>query len=257
MSETAIDNGSVNVAIEDGIARITFYHPKSNSLPGTILKQLAEAITEAGKNDDAKVIIVKSKGDRAFCAGASFDELIAIENETEGKEFFMGFARVINAMRTVPKFVIGRAQGKAVGGGVGVISACDYAFASIESAVKLSELAIGIGPFVVGPAVERKIGTSAFSQLAVNATAWQSAEWAFHKGLYNEVFTDLKDMDKAIFELAQKLSKSSPEAMALLKKAMWNGTEDWDTLLEERAVMSGHLVLSDFTRNAINAFKNK
>lgn len=257
MSDTLIDNGSVDIRVEDGIAHIKFYHPKSNSLPGTVLKQLADAITNAGKDDKVKVIVIKSRGEKAFCAGASFDELIAIDNETVGKEFFMGFARVINAVRTVPKFVIGRAQGKAVGGGVGVISASDYAFATIDASVKLSELAIGIGPFVVGPAVERKIGASAFSHLAINATEWQTAEWAFHKGLYNEVFTEVKDMDKAIHELAVRLSQSSPEAMALLKKAMWKGTEDWDTLLEQRAEMSGKLVLSDFTRNAINAFKSK
>jgi methylglutaconyl-CoA hydratase len=242
---------------EKGIATIEFGHPLSNSLPGKILRKLAETITEAGKNDAVKVIVLRSAGDKAFCAGASFDELISIQDLDTGKVFFSGFAQVINACRTCPKLIIGRVQGKAVGGGVGVASAVDYCYATQFADVKLSELAVGIGPFVVGPAVERKIGLSAMSQLAINATEWQSAEWAYNKGLYAEIYDNAEEMDEAIAILADKLSKSNPEAMALLKKIFWLGTEHWDTLLSERAAMSGTLVLSDFTVNAINSFKKK
>lgn len=243
--------------IEEGIAVIEFYHPASNSLPGAILNELAETITKEGNNSECKVIIVKSAGERAFCAGASFDELIAINNEADGKEFFSGFAKVINAMRKCPKFIIGRIHGKAVGGGVGLASSVDYAIASDHASVKLSELAIGIGPFVVGPAVERKMGLSAFSALATDATEWRSAEWAKVHGLYAEVYSSTAEMDEEITMLARKLAASSPEAMAELKKVYWKGTDDWDNLLMERAAISGRLVLSDFTRNAINKFKAK
>lgn len=250
-------NGSVNIEVKEGIGTITFFHPQSNSLPRAILNLLAETITKAGENEDIKVIILKSEGDRAFCAGASFDELIAIEEFETGKIFFSGFAKVINAARKCPKLIIGRVQGKAVGGGVGVASAVDYCMATKFASVKLSELAIGIGPFVVGPAVERKIGVSAMSQLAIDATEWQSAQWAKDKGLFNEVFESAEEMDEAILTLANKLASSNPEAMLLLKQIFWEGTEHWDQLLDERAGMSGKLVLSDFTRNAINKFKNK
>lgn len=252
-----MSQGHVKTTVETHIATIEFFHPQSNSLPGSLLAQLAEAIDKAGKDDSVRVIILKSSGERAFCAGASFDELIAINDEAQGKTFFSGFANVINAARKCPKFIIGRVQGKAVGGGVGMASAVDYCFATQHAAVKLSELAVGIGPFVVGPAVERKIGTSAMSELAINATEWRSAAWAQSKGLYTELFDTAAAMDEAIQALALRLAKSNPEAMAMLKKVFWEGTEDWDSLLAERAAMSGKLVLSDFTRNAINAFKTK
>ena len=252
-----MENGYVKVQTEDSISTIEFFHPASNSLPGNILSELAQTITKLGSDTDTLVIILKSAGERAFCAGASFDELIAINDEATGKKFFSGFANVINACRKCPKLIIGRVQGKAVGGGVGVASAVDYCYATKHAAVKLSELAVGIGPFVVGPAVERKIGTSAMSQLAINATEWKSADWAAQKGLYSETFETVEEMDKGIQALATKLSASNPEAMRMLKEIFWNGTEHWDTLLTERAQMSGTLVLSDFTRNAINKFKTK
>ena len=247
----------VKLTIENSVGTIEFFHPQSNSLPGHILAELATTITKAGEDDNIKVIILKSAGERAFCAGASFDELVAIDTPENGKKFFSGFANVINAARKCPKFIIGRVQGKAVGGGVGMASATDYCFATKFAAVKLSELAIGIGPFVVGPAVEHKVGTSAFSAMTINATKWFDSSWAREKGLYTEIFDSVEEMDVEIEKLASTLANSNPEATEGLKKVMWQGTEHWDTLLMERAVSSGKLVLSDFTRNAIEKFKSK
>ena len=247
----------VKLDIENGIGTIEFFHPQSNSLPGHILKKLADTISEAGKNKSIQVIVLKSGGDRAFCAGASFDELISIETLENGRQFFLGFANVINAARKCPKFIIGRIQGKVVGGGVGMASATDYCFATKFSSVKLSELAIGIGPFVVGPAVERKIGISAFSTMTINATKWFDSNWALDKGLYSEVFDTSEEMDSKIERLASILSKSNPEAMKDLKKVIWEKTDHWDTLLTERAESSGKLVLSDFTKKAIEEFNSK
>jgi len=246
----------VKLNIENGIGTIEFFHPQSNSLPWHILKKLADTIFEAGKNKSIKVIVLKSGGDRAFCAGASFDELLAINTPENGKKFFSGFANVINAARKCPKFIIGRVQGKAVGGGIGMASATDYCFATKFASVKLSELAIGIGPFVVGPAVERKVGTSAFSAMTINSTKWFDASWAREKGLYTEVFETTEEMDIEVSKLASTLSISNPEAMDGLKKIMWEGTNHWDTLLMERAESSGKLVLSDFTKNAIEKLKS-
>ena len=247
----------VKINTENSVGTIEFFHPQSNSLPGHILAELASTITKAGEDDNIKVIVLKSAGERAFCAGASFDELVAIDTPENGKKFFSGFANVINAARKCPKFIIGRVQGKAVGGGVGMASATDYCFATKFASVKLSELAIGIGPFVVGPAVERKIGTSAFSAMTINASKWFDASWAREKGLYTEVFDSIEEMDVEVEKLASTLSKSNPEAMQGLKKIMWQGSEHWDELLMERAVSSGTLVLSDFTKNAIEKFKTK
>ena len=243
--------------IKNGIGTIAFFHPQSNSMPGAQLRKLAAEIEKLGKEDTAKVIVLKSEGDKAFCAGASFDELISIKDLETGVNFFSGFAMVINAMRKAPKFIIARVQGKAVGGGVGIAASADYTFGLESAAIKLSELAVGIGPFVVGPAVERKVGSSAFCQLTINATEWQSAQWAKEKGLYAEVFSSAEAMDTGISKLASTLAASNPEAMDLLKKIMWKGTENWDELLIERAGMSGKLVLSEFTINAINKFKQK
>ncbi len=248
-------NPYVKLDVENGIGTIEFFHPQSNSLPGEILQKLAGTITEAGINDDILVVILKSGGDRVFCAGASFDELMAIENEDQGKQFFSGFANVINAARKCPKFIIGRVQGKAVGGGVGMASATDYCLATKFASVKLSELAIGIGPFVVGPPIERKIGLSAFSQLTINATKWHSAQWAREKGLFAEVYDSADEMDKAIKELAEKLVSSNPDSMRELKQVMWEGTENWDSLLVQRAAMSGKRVLSEFTRKTLVKLK--
>ena len=242
----------VKTEITNGIGTVTFFHPQSNSMPGIQLRNLAIEIEKLGKDANVKVIVLKSDGDKAFCAGASFDELIAIKDIEAGLTFFSGFAAVINAMRQVPKFIIARIQGKAVGGGVGIASAADYTFAVDSASIKLSELAVGIGPFVVGPAVERKVGNAAFCQLTINATEWQSAQWAKEKGLYAEIFISVVEMDKSIQVLSTKLASSNPEAMAMLKKVMWQGTEKWDELLIERAGISGKLVLSEFTIKAIS-----
>lgn len=255
--DTNHPEGYVKRTIENGVGTVEFYHPASNSLPGSILRHLAKEINEVGTDERVKVIVVQSGGDKTFCAGASFDELIAIHSEADGKDFFSGFALVINAMRKCHQFVIARVQGKAVGGGVGLIAAADYAIAVANASIKLSELAVGIGPFVVGPAVARKIGTAGFSQLSIDATEWRSADWARKHGLYAEVHEDIAGVDEAVKRLAGKLAKSNPEAMTQLKKTFWEGTENWDELLMQRAAISGKLVLSDFTRNAIHSFKQK
>lgn len=239
-----------------GVTTIEFHHPQSNSLPGKILNDLAHAITHAGDDPNTIVIVLRSEG-RTFCAGASFDELTSINDEKQGLEFFSGFAKVINAMRTCPKLIIGRIHGKCVGGGVGLASAVDYAIATEAAEIKLSELAVGIGPFVVGPAVERKIGLSAYSQLTIDAHRWRSAEWARRKGLYAELYDNDEEMDEAVRRLTDSLVHSSPEAMAEIKKVLWKGTDHWEGLLMERAAISGRLVLSDFTRDAIERFRTK
>lgn len=240
-----------------GVTTIEFFHPQSNSLPGSLLEQLAQTIHGAGNDGDTKVILLRSAGEKAFCAGASFDELAAIKTQEEGLQFFSGFAHVINAMRTCPQFIIARIQGRCVGGGVGIAAAADYAIAIEGADIKLSELAVGIGPFVVGPAVERKTGLSAFSNLAIDATMWRNADWARRKGLYAELHVSTEDMDESIARLANTLAHSSPQAMAEMKKMFWEGTEHWDKLLPERASISGKLVLSNFTKQAIATFKSK
>ncbi|MEM6721518.1 MAG: enoyl-CoA hydratase/isomerase family protein [Bacteroidota bacterium] len=241
--------------IQNGVATIEFFHPAHNSLPGDILAKLAQTITDAGNNDDIKVIILKSGRDRTFCAGASFKELININDAETGKIFFSGFANVINAMRKCPKFIIGRVQGKTVGGGVGLASAVDYCMASKYASIKLSELNVGIGPFVVGPAVERKLGLSGMSQIAIDANSFYDAEWARSKGLYMQVFDSNEELDEAVVAFANHLCTYNPEAMAEMKKAFWAGTEHWDDLLAERAAISGRLVLSDFTKETLKRFK--
>lgn len=250
-------NGYVDVETHNGITTIEFFHPQSNSLPHRILEDLASEIHDAGADKNTKVIVLRSAGEKAFCAGASFDELTNIENEKQGFTFFSGFAHVINAMRKCPKMIIGRIHGKCVGGGVGLAAALDYAIAVDAAEIKLSELAIGIGPFVVGPVVERKIGLSSFSQLAIDASMWRNADWARRKGLYAELHPSVESMDESIRRLANQLVHSSPEAMAELKKIFWQGCEDWDDLLIERAEISGRLVLSTFTKEAISKFRAK
>ena len=252
-----IKEGYVKSETHKGITTIEFFHPQSNSLPGKILEELAQEIHFAGTHAESKVIVLKSAGDKSFCAGASFDELLQIKTASEGLQFFSGFANVINAMRKCPKFIIVRVQGKCVGGGVGLAAAADYTIANMNADIKLSELAIGIGPFVVGPAVERKVGHAAFSALAIDATNWRNSEWAKKKGLFMEVHENMENMDEAVQRLSNNLAHSSPEAMAALKKICWAGTENWDTLLKERAIISGKLILSDFSRNAIQKFKQE
>ncbi len=255
--ENNLHLGFVNTDKINGVATITFSHPAHNSLPGKLLKTLAEQIADAGNDENIKVIVLKSAGDRTFCAGASFDELAAIDNLENGKTFFKGFANVINACRKAPKFIIGRVQGKAIGGGIGLAAATDYCLATRRSAIRLSELAVGIGPFVVGPAIERKMGVAAFMELAVNPGHWFSPEWAMAKGLFADVLEENDELDEAIEILSAELIKYNPESMRLMKETFWRGTEDWDELLDQRAQTSGKLVLSDFARNAIAAFKNE
>lgn len=239
-----------------GIATISFYHPAHNSLPSALLRQLASTITAIGQAATTRVIILRSEGERTFCAGASFDELLAIEDEAQGQAFFSGFAQVINACRTCPKIIIGRVQGKAIGGGVGVAAATDYCLATEQAAVKLSELVVGIGPFVVGPVVERKIGRAAYAQLALDASEFRPAAWAEAQGLYAQCLASITELDAAVQALATRLASYNPAALAALKQVLWEGTAHWDGLLAERAAVSGRLVLSEFTRQAIQEFKS-
>ncbi|HEY0970427.1 MAG TPA: enoyl-CoA hydratase/isomerase family protein [Gemmatimonadales bacterium] len=254
---SVLDAGTVSVSVADGVATVTFGHPKSNSLPGALLRRIADAVRELGANGEARVVVLRSEGTGPFCAGASFDELRAIGDAAAGKEFFMGFARLILAMRGIPQLVIARVHGRAVGGGVGVAAAADYTLAARNASVKLSELAVGIGPFVVGPAIERKIGTGAFSALAIDAASWRDAAWAERHGLYASVHDDVDALDAAVDTLARTLARSNPEAMARMKRIFWQGTDEWDTLLAERAEASGTLVLSEFTRKAIERAGNR
>ncbi|WP_339755994.1 enoyl-CoA hydratase/isomerase family protein [uncultured Winogradskyella sp.] len=245
----------VKLTIENEVGYIEFFHPAHNSLPGDILAKLANTITEAGQNNSIKVIVLKSGGDRTFCAGASFKELININDAATGKVFFSGFANVINAMRKCPKFIIGRIQGKTVGGGVGLAASTDYCMGTKFAAIKLSELNIGIGPFVVGPAIERKIGLSAMSQIAIDANSFYPAEWAKQKGLFTQVYESAEELDEAVKTAAEHLCTYNTEAMLEMKKVFWNGTDDWDNLLAERAQTSGRLVLSEFTKEKLKGFK--
>ena len=248
------DEGSVTVDIDKGIGTISFFHPKRNSLPGSLLRGLAETVTDIGNDKGVRVLILRSEGEKTFCAGASIDELTAIDSFETGKEFFMGFARLILAMKKCPRFIITRVQGKAVGGAVGIIAASDYALALDTASIKLSELSLAIGPFVIGPAVEKKAGFSAFSQLAVD-TEWHDAEWVKRHGLYANILSSMEELDRAVSTLAEKLKGYSPEAMAMLKNVFWQGTNHWDSLLELRAEISGRLVISGFARKAISALK--
>ena len=250
-----MSDGSVTSEVANGIATVTFHHPKSNSLPGHVLRSMAQAIEDAGKDPDVRVIILRSEGDKAFCAGASFDELVAIDSKEKGLEFFRGFAQVINAIRKAPVFVIGRIHSHTVGGGVGLACAVDIAYAHESASARLSELAIGIGPFVVGPAVERKTGAGTFGLLSATPAVRRTAAWCEQRGIYAEVFATLEALDLRIESHAKELAAYSPDAMAELKNVLWRGTENWDTLLEERAAISGRLVLSECTRNAIAKFK--
>lgn len=248
-----VEAGRVTIEKAAGIGKVIFFHPKSNSLPGQLLADIAEAVNECGADPSVRVVVLQSEGERAFCAGASFEELLSIRDMEMGKAFFMGFAKLILAMRSCPKFVIARVQGKAVGGGVGVAAAADYTLATERAAIKLSELAIGFGPFVIGPAVERKVGAAAFATLTID-TDWRDAQWAKEKGLFVEVHPTIEALDEAVLKLAQRLAQFNPEAMASLKQIMFEGTDHWPSLLEERAAFSGRLVLSEFTSKAIHAF---
>ncbi len=254
MQPTAMTKEYVKTTTENQIQTIEFFHPAHNSLPGDILAQLAQAITDAGNDDATKVIILKSGGERTFCAGASFKELIAVNDAKTGEIFFSGFANVINAMRKCPKFILGRVQGKTVGGGVGIASAMDYCFATKFASIKLSELNIGIGPFVVGPAVERKLGLTGMSQIAINANEFYSPQWAKDNGLFAEVYDSTEEMDAGIKAFAENLCTYNPDAMAEMKKMFWSGCENWDQLLFERAKISGRLVLSEFTKETLKRF---
>ncbi|NKI26568.1 enoyl-CoA hydratase/isomerase family protein [Arenibacter sp. 6A1] len=253
--ETTRPNGSLYTKIVDKVATVEFGHPASNSFVLELLERLTATLNQLSENPEVSVIVLKSEGEGTFCAGASFDELVAIENLAEGKIFFSGFANVINAMRSCTKVIIGRVQGKAVGGGIGLIAACDYVFAAEAAAIRLSELSIGVAPLVIAPAVKRKIGTAALSDLSLAPTEWKNAYWAQEKGLFSKVFTNLKDMDKQVSILSETLATYNPEALSQWKKVLWEDTDHWDTLLINRAEITGKLVLSEETKKALKKFK--
>lgn len=249
-----MNNGFIKLKTQNKVATITFYHPKSNSLPSSLLNEMTEKFNQLSDDVNVNVIILQSEGDKTFCAGASFDELIEIDNFEDGKKFFMNFANLINAIRKCKKIVVGKIIGKVVGGGVGLVSVCDYTFATKNSPLKLSELALGLGPFVVGPPIERKIGKEAFVEMSLDCE-WRSAEWAKQHGFYHQVFESIDELEEKLNEFTKQLSERSSEALSQLKMIFWEGTEHWDKLLEQRAENSGKLVLSDFTKKFIKDFK--
>ena len=251
-----MENGYVTFEQKNKVGELTFFHPKGNSLPSSLLKEMIEQINIASANENINVIVIKSDGAKAFCAGASFSELLELDNYESGKEFFMGFARLINAMRKCEKIIIGRIQGKVVGGGVGLVSGCDYAFATIEASLRLSELAIGLGPFVVGPPIERKIGKEHFVEMSLDCK-WRDAEWGKRHGFYHDVYDSEDELDEALNEFTSELAERNPKALEKLKKVYWEGTDHWDELLEERAEYSGELVLSEHTKKFIRDFKSQ
>jgi methylglutaconyl-CoA hydratase len=250
-----MDEEYVKTVTHKGITTIEFFHPKGNSLPGKILADLTKKFQQAGIHEETKVIILRSAGDKSFCGGASFDELLAIKTEADGLQFFSGFSNLINAMRKCPKLIIARIQGKCVGGGVGLAAAADYCIALNTVEIKLSELALGIGPLVIAPAVERKIGLGAFSALAIDATVWRNSDWAKKKGMFAEVHENIENMEEAIYRLSNHLASSNPEAMAAIKKALWHGTDHWDELLKQRAAMSGRLAMGEYAKKAVERLK--
>jgi len=250
-----MDEEYVKTVTHKGITTIEFFHPKGNSLPGKILADLTKKFQQAGIHEETKVIILRSAGDKSFCGGASFDELLAIKTEADGLQFFSGFSNLINAMRKCPKLIIARIQGKCVGGGVGLAAAADYCIALNTVEIKLSELALGIGPLVIAPAVERKIGLGAFSALAIDATVWRTSDWAKKKGMFAEVHENIENMEEAIYRLSNHLASSNPEAMAAIKKALWHGTDHWDELLKQRAAMSGRLAMGEYAKKAVARLK--
>lgn len=248
--------GELRTEIADGIATIEFSHPKGNSLPAALLRLLSDEVAKLGNVGEAKVIVLRSGGDGAFCGGASFDEFRAITDPESGKAFFLGFGRLVLAMTRSPKFIVTRVQGRVAGGGIGILAASDYVIADRRASLRLSELAVGIGPFVVGPVIERKIGLANFSTMAVDAE-WRDAEWAERAGLYARLCNNMGELDEVVATQARALAAANPDAMHELKRAFWRGTDDWPMLLEQRAALSGRMVLSDFTRRAIEAFATR
>ncbi|QBA65276.1 enoyl-CoA hydratase/isomerase family protein [Muriicola soli] len=248
-------NGSLYTSINNSVATVEFGHPAGNSFVSELLLRLTNELNELSANKEVSLIVLASEGEGAFCAGASFHELMAVSNQNEATEFFSGFAHVINAMRNCSQPIVGRVQGKAVGGGVGLISACDYVFATEDAAVKLSELSIGIAPLVIAPAVKRKVGASGLAELSLAPTEWKNAYWAKEKGLFSKVFSNTGEMDKELDFFTSQLAKYNPEALAGMKKALWEGTEEWGSLLTDRAAITAALGLSNYTKKALAAFK--
>lgn len=256
MTQAAVQ-GTLLTTIDNKIATVQFGHPASNSLPRQLLNSLTNELDILSKNPEVSVIVLKSQGTGVFCAGASFDELLAVSDLEQGTEFFSGFAHLINSMRRCSKLIVGRIHGKAVGGGVGIAAACDYALATADASVKLSELAIGIGPFVIEPAVSRKIGKTAMTTMTLAAHEWKTADWAHNNGLYANVLANPAELDIELAHFTKRLATYNLEALAEMKKIIWEGTEHWDTLLLERAGITGKLVLSDYAKNALEQFKKK
>lgn len=251
-----MNNGFVNQELKNNISEITFGHPKSNSLPGEILELLAQTILNEGAKEEVKAILLKSDGERAFCAGASFDELLSIDELENSKKFFGGFAKVLNAMRSCGKLVIVRVQGKTTGGGVGIACAADYCFATKDSAMALTELNLGIGPFVIGPFVERKMGKSAYSAMSIDAD-FRSADWCEQHDVYHSVSENISEMDVEINKFLEKLATRSSDALSLIKKVSWEGTEHFEQLMPERILMSASLILEDSAKENIGKIKER
>lgn len=249
-------DGNVQLEKNKKIGRIKFFHPKGNSLPSNLLDELVQAFEKSEKDPDIRVIVLESKGN-SFCAGASLKELKKLKNIDETTSFFMGFADLLNTIRKMSKFVLAKVHGKVVGGGVGLVAVCDYAFATNAALIKLSELSIGLGPYVIEPAVSRKIGTTAFTQLSLDSAEWKSAQWGLENGLYAKCVTDKKALDQTVINNAERLSNYDQQSLRHLRKLHWKDTNNWESLLPKNAKITAKLALSDFTQNKIKLLLNE
>lgn len=244
----------VTSQIENQISTITFGTPKSNSLPGEILEKLAKTILEEGAKPEVKIILLKSEGEKAFCAGASFDELLEIKDLETSKKFFGGFAKVLNAMRTCGKIVVVRVQGKTTGGGVGITCAADYCFATENASLALTEINLEIGPFVISPFVERKVGKSQMIAMSLDAE-FRDANWAVQHNVYNKIFSTISEMDEEIEKFLNRLSTKNHKVLAKIKELSWEGTEHFGEILPEKINISANLVLEDSAKENIQKIK--
>lgn len=247
---------TVHTQIENSIAKIQFYNPASNACDPSMLAQMVHAFNTLSANSQVKVILLSSKGNKAFCAGASITHLSELKDMKAATDFFSGFGRLILSMKNCNKIIVTSVQGKAVGGGVGIIAASDYVIATENSGLRLSELMIGIGPLVIAPAVIRKVGVAHFSQLSLKPSTWKDAKWGAAHGLFNELVTDGDSLENVTVDYCNSLASYSAQALSALKSVLWQGTEHWEELLYENAAKTATLSLSEDAQESFKKFNS-
>jgi len=212
------------VNVRDGVATVTLNRPQArNALNQTMIRELREALATLDANPEARVIVLRGAGDRAFCAGADLKGMFHGGPILEAREQYAGLAGILEAMPRMRTSVIGQVHGYALAGGCGLAAACDIVVASEDAVFGLPEIKLGLLPLMVLAPILRAASPKRVLQLVLSGAELPARE-ALAMGLVTQV-VPRAGLDATVQRLAETLAGYSSGTLAIAKEAFYNALE--------------------------------